>query len=134
MTPSELAQIFDPILADVAKRSVVADSFVDRNLYRLYIATLWANVVLNPEDAGLTEDDLEDLHEVINTRIAAVLGSDEAITSCFSFVNSREGETAMREVRLTQNHKDLLLYFSSMILDPNGHRRWIESIEQDPSR
>ena len=39
----------------------------------------------------------------------------------------------MQEARLTQNHKDLLLYFSSMILDPEGHRRWMQSIDQDPS-
>ena len=133
MSESQLAERFDPILADVAKRSTVVDAFVDRNLYRLYIATLWANVVLNPEDAGLGVEDLEDLHELVNTRIAAVLGPDEAIKSCFSFVNSREGELAMNEARLTQNHKDLLLYFSSMILDPDGHRRWMESIDPDQS-
>ena len=133
MSESDLAQRFDPILEDVAQRSTVADAFVDRNLYRLYIATLWANVVLNPEEVGLGVDDLEDLHELVNSRIAAVLGPDEAIKSCFRFVNSREGELAMNEARLTQNHKDLLLYFSSMILDPDGHRRWMQSIDSDPS-
>jgi hypothetical protein len=133
MTASDLAQRFDPILADVAKRSRIADTFVDRDLYRLYIATLWANVVLNPEDAGVSVDDLEELHDLVNARIVSVLGPDEAIKSCFSFVNSRAGERAMQEARLTQNHKDLLLYFSSMILDPEGHRRWMQSIDQDPS-
>lgn len=131
MSQAELAERFDPILADVARRSRVADTFVDRNLYQLYIATLWANVVLNPEDAGLDADDLEDLHELVNARIAAVLGPDEAIKTCFSFVNSRAGELAMQEARLTQNHKDLLLYFASMILDPDGHRRWMHSIDPD---
>ena len=133
MTIADLAQRFDPILADVAERSIVADAFVDRDLYRLYIATLWANVVLNPEEVGLEADDLEDLHELVNQRIAAVLGPSDAIKSCFSFVNSRAGELAMKEARLTQNHKDLLLYFSSMILDPDGHRRWMQSIETGPS-
>ena len=134
MPISDLARRFDPILADVADRSRVADAFVDRDLYRLYIATLWANVVLNPEDAGLEVDDLEEVHELVNARIADVLGPEESIKSSFSFINSRAGETAMKEARLTQNHKDLLLYFSSMILDPDGHRRWMRSIDQDPSR
>ncbi len=35
----------------------------------------------------------------------------------------------MGAAKLTQRHKELLLYFSSMILDPDGHRRWMESVK-----
>jgi hypothetical protein len=34
----------------------------------------------------------------------------------------------MKNARLNQTHRELLLYFSSMILDPDGHRRWMEMI------
>ncbi|GIS19205.1 MAG: hypothetical protein CM15mP120_11210 [Pseudomonadota bacterium] len=34
----------------------------------------------------------------------------------------------MIEAKLNQTHKDLLQYFSSMILDPDGHKRWMEEI------
>jgi hypothetical protein len=36
----------------------------------------------------------------------------------------------MREARLTQHHKELLLYFSSMILDPDGHKRWMDHVRE----
>ena len=125
MAISDLATRFDPILEDIATRSQVTDSYLDRNLYRLYVATLWTNVVLDPHDAGVNPEDLEDLHD---------LGSDDAIRACFEFINSKAGERAMQEARLTQNHKDLLLYFSSMILDPDGHRRWMETISENSTR
>ena len=120
--------MFTPVLGDIVDRSTVAERFVDRDLYRIYIATLWANVVLNPEDIGIEESDLEDVHSVINRSVEQSLGRGEDITGCFRFVNSKSGEVAMREARLTQNHKDLLLYFSSMILDPDGHERWMDTL------
>ena len=132
MADSALAARFDPLLTDVADRSRVTDAFLDRDVYRLYISTLWANVVINPEDAGVTADDLEALHELINNRIEQVLGAGQTIRSCFEFVNSKAGELAMQQARLTQNHKDLLLYFASMILDPDGHQRWMDSLREDP--
>ena len=128
MTHAELEQMFTPVLGDIVDRSTVAERFVDRDLYRIYIATLWANVVLNPEDIGIEESDLEDVHSVINRSVEQSLGRGEDITGCFRFVNSKSGEVAMREARLTQNHKDLLLYFSSMILDPDGHERWMDTL------
>jgi len=131
---SQLVEMFDPVLDDVAERASVADRFVDKDLYRIMVATLWANVVLDPAQVGLLEEDLEAAHDVVNARITQVLGHDQDLTACFAFLNSRSGELAMQAARLTQNHKDLLTYFASMILDPEGHRRWMESLSDPPSR
>lgn len=133
MSRSDLEAVFEPVLNDISQRSLVADSFVDKDLYRIYVATLWANVVLDPADVGIGEDDLEDLHDIVNGRIAEILGTDHTIRECFSFINSKSGEQAMQAAQLTKNHKDLLLYFSSMILDPEGHKRWMDHVE-DKSR
>ena len=46
----------------------VADNFIDKVVYQLYIATLWANVVLNPDDVGIEESDLA----MPNERLQAV--------------------------------------------------------------
>jgi hypothetical protein len=119
---------FREVLDDIESRSCVTDRFVDRDLYRLYIATLWANIVLNPTDAGLNEAALEPLHVYLNERIARVLGTAETVTECFRFVNSKAGDRAMSEAKLNKTHRELLLYFSSMILDPDGHRRWMEEV------
>ncbi|MCB1686159.1 MAG: hypothetical protein KDI31_16805, partial [Pseudomonadales bacterium] len=97
MTEEELRWAFAPILDDLAERSTVAERFIDKNVYRLYIATLWANVVLNPEDAGIQESDLELLHNVLNERLAEVIGKQADIADCFRFISSKAGEAAMAE-------------------------------------
>lgn len=134
MTESEIEARFAEVLEDIERRSCVTNRFIDRELYQLYVATLWANIVLNPPDAGLDEAALEPLHAYLNRRIAGVLGAEGSITECFRFVNSKAGERAMKTARLNQTHKELLLYFSSMILDPDGHRRWMDAVlSSDPN-
>lgn len=128
MTDAAIRARFSQILDDIESRSCVTDRFVDRELYQLYIATLWANVVLNPADVGLEEKALEPLHGYLNERVARLLGPSASVTECFRFVASKAGERAMNEARLNATHKELLLYFSSMILDPDGHRRWMETV------
>ena len=131
MSLQELAELFKPVLEDVEERSIVVERFIDKNLYQIYVATLWANVVLDPAEVGIAEEDLEDLHEVLNSRIATVLGAEQNVTECFRFINSRAGEIAMNEARVTKTHRELLLYFSSIILDPAGHKRWMDRVSQD---
>jgi hypothetical protein len=128
LTEQELDARFGPALEELAERSRIAERFVDKDVYRIRIATLWTNVVLDPDDVGIGSADLEPLHDVINQRIAGILGPREDLTSCFRYLTSRAGEQAMQAARLTQNHKDLLLYIASVILDPEGHRRWMSEI------
>lgn len=128
LTEQELDARFGPVLEELAERSRIAERFVDKDVYRIRVATLWTNVVLDPDDVGIRSADLEPLHDVINRRIADVLGPQEDLTACFRYLTSRAGEQAMQSARLTQNHKDLLLYLASMILDPEGHRRWMSEI------
>jgi hypothetical protein len=87
---------------------------------------LWANLVLDPADVVITETDLEPLHEYLNDALESVLGVDQTITECFRFVNGKSGEAAMERCKLSKTHKDLLLYFCSMILDPEGHKKWAD--------
>ena len=128
MTPEELEYAFSPVLADLEERSKVAERFINRELYQIYVATLWSNVVMNPDEVGLTEEALPMLHDLLNSQLASVLGADGSLHSCFAFLNSKAGERAMAEASLTQTHKELLLYFASMILDPEGHKRWMEEV------
>ncbi len=130
MQREELEATLQPVLIDVRERSTVADRFIDRDLYQISIATLWANLVLNPGDVGMEEADLELAHDLINTEIAAQLGAQADLRACFSYLNSKPGEQAMQSVKLGQNHKDMLLYFASMILDPEGHQRWMDELRE----
>ena len=125
-----LAHSFEPVFKDIRERSNIAERFLDKNLYRVYIATLWSNVVMSPEEVGLEEDDLEDLHDILQAEIEDAIGSNESLHSIFQFIVSKDGEKAMGEARLTQSHKDLLHYFASMILDPEGHKRHMDVIRE----
>jgi hypothetical protein len=128
MTANTLKETFASVFQDIRERSTVADRFIDRNLYQVYIATLWSNVVLAPEDVGLLEDDLEALHDVVIEEIQDAVGPKTSLHSIFEFIASKEGERAMAEARLNQSHKDLLTYFASMILDPSGHKKFMDEI------
>ncbi len=112
----------------------MAERFIDRDVFSIYVATLWANVVLSPEDVGLLEEDLESLHDLLLEEVTDVLGPDTTLQDIFKFVTSKDGERAMAEVRLTQSHKDLLSYFASMILDPDGHKRYMDHIRDQQKR
>lgn len=131
---SDLDALFAPVMDDLAQRSAVADGIVDKDLYRIMVTTLWVNVVLNPQDAGIEETHLEPLHDVMNRRIAGLLGADESLKSCFRYLDGKAGERAMKAARLQAHHRDMLLYFASMILDPQGHRRWMDEVRNRPSR
>ncbi len=128
---------FKPVLDEIVRRSTVADCFVHRDAYRIHIATLWTQIVLKPQEAGIDEEELEVLHALLNGEIERLLGTGNDLTSSFAFLNSKAGQAAMQEARLTPTHKDLLLYFCSMILDPDGHRKWTERLRRqqtDPNR
>ena len=128
---TDLKYAFEPVFTDIRERSTVVERFIDRNLYQVYMATLWANVVLSPGEAGIGEDDLEALHDLVVEELAEVLGKSTNLNSVFEFISSKPGEQAMLEAKLNQTHKDLLQYFSSMILDPEGHERWMSEIRDN---
>ena len=131
---TDLKYAFEPVFADIRERSTVVERFIDRNLYQVYMATLWANVVLSPGEAGIGEEDLEALHNLVVDELAEVLGKGTNLKSVFEFISSKPGEQVMLEAKLNQTHKDLLQYFSSMILDPEGHQRWMSEIRDNMKR
>jgi hypothetical protein len=128
---TDVKYAFEPVFTDIRERSTVVERFIDRNLYQVYMATLWANVVLSPGEAGIGEDDLETLHDLVVEELGEVLGKGTDLNAVFEFISSKPGEQAMLEAKLNQTHKDLLQYFSSMILDPEGHERWMSEIRDN---
>lgn len=120
-----------PVLAAVLRRATVAGRFIDKDVFRILVCTLWANVVMDPDDAGIAEHELEGVHDALNQHIADALGNAEDLKSCFAYLNDKAGERAMTAARLTPEHRDLLLFFASMILDPEGHQRWVERIRRE---
>ena len=122
------------VFADIRERSMIAERFIDRDLYRVYVATLWSNVVLSPDEVGLEEEDLPDLHDILLEEIKDAIGEIDSLHDIFRFISSKNGERAMQEARLTQSHKDLLQYFASMILDPDGHKRYMDYVRDQQTK
>lgn len=122
--------LYQPVLREIEKRSRVTDTLLDKDVYRIYVATFWVNAVTDPDEVGIEEYELELLHDYLNERIPEVLGRGATIKDCFRFVASRDGEEAMGRLRVRATHRDLLLVFSSMILNPEGHRRWMEALRK----
>ena len=125
---------FAPVFSEIETQACVADRFVDTNQYRVMQATLWANVVSDPEAVGIEQEDLEALHMAVNDELERVLGPGHDLHETFRFVNSKAGEATMNELRLLPEHQDLLKYFASMILDPDGHRRWMDQIREQQQK
>ena len=85
-------------------------------------------MVLSPSEVGIEEEDIEPLHDILLSEIRDAIGPDNSMKELYQFISSKDGEKAMVEAKITQTHKDLLNYFSSMILDPEGHKRWMDYI------
>lgn len=120
----------DAIFDEIREQSCVADNFLDRERYQLLVCTVWSNLVMNPDEAGIDESQLESIHDLILEEIRTDLGADADLASCFKFLTTKSGEAAMQANKLSGTHKDLLLYFSSMILDPEGHKRWSDDLRE----
>lgn len=128
-----LRERLDAVLQQIERNAAVTEAFVDKDRYRLYLCTLWSNLVLEPDQLGLEVNDLEQAFETISEKVKSVLGEDDPIRGAFRFISSPAGEREMNRAKLTRNHRDMLLYFSSMILDPDGHKKWIDQLkEQNP--
>jgi len=129
----DLAARLQPALEDIRDRAALTDGLLDRTHYQILVATLWSQLVLRPTAAGLTEADLERVHDLLNDGLVADLGDGHDLRSCFGFLVTPAGESAMQDARLTPEHRDLLRYFASMILDPDGHRRWMDRVREQSS-
>jgi hypothetical protein len=117
---ARFAALYDPIMAEITRRSAIAESFVDKEAFRILLATVWANVVLDPDDGDLTAADLEPFHDYLNDRARAVLGEDDAVRESFRFLLSAAGESALVRTRIPAAHRRMLEHIGHLIVDPHG--------------
>ena len=128
MDQEQLEKLLERSLSDMRDRSRLTEQFVDKDTYKLYLTSLWTNIVLEMEDIGLVEADLEPALEIVNNHAREILGGDEPVIESFRYLTTPAGEKLMEKHNVTARHKQMLIYFASMILDPEGHRRWMASV------
>jgi hypothetical protein len=116
MTPEEIRTTFEPALEEIIDRCRLTEEFVDKDQFRVLIATVWGNAVLEPHRSGIEESDLEDLHNFLNLHIGRVVGEGETITTCFEWIMTKAGDDSLTRQQVTGNHKEFLHYFARLIL------------------
>ncbi len=111
----ELRERFGPAVTEIIEQCQVADGFVDKDLFRVYIATIWGNAVLEPQKSGLVESDLASLHDYLNEEIPAILGNGENITSVYEYLTSKTGEESLERLQVGARHREFIAYFGRLI-------------------
>jgi len=116
MELEEIRERFTPAIEEILNLCKITDDLLDKEKFQVYMATIWGNAVLEPNKSGLTERDLETLHDFLNEEIETVVGKGSTITSCCDFIASKKGDESMARQQVTQRHRDFLYYFARLIL------------------
>lgn len=111
----DIARRFAPVLAEIEQLSRIGETFLDKDVYRIYLAILWTNAVLEPERAGLTNSELETFYDFLNAAGEEVLGGDEPVKDSFRYLLGSQGTQAMERLRLPSGHRRQLLRFGKLM-------------------
>jgi hypothetical protein len=107
---------FSPAVQEIIEHCLIEDKFVDKDLFQVYICTIWGNAALEPEKSGLDETDLPILHDYLNEEIQSVVGQGTQITDCFEYLMSKKGEEALARLQVSSQHREFIEYFGRLIL------------------
>jgi hypothetical protein len=116
MDINQIRHAFTPAVQEIIDICRVTDDFVDKDMFRVYVATIWGNAVLEPKKTGITEADLEPLHDFLGEEIEKILGGEENVTSCFEYIMSKSGQDSLNRLQISQRHREFLTYFAQLIL------------------
>lgn len=118
MKLNEIRSLYQSVVDDILDLCIVAETILDKEMFKIYIATIWGNSVLEPQRMGIEENDLSMLHDYLNEELEKVVGKGTSITSCFEFIMTKQGEESLSRYRMTKQHKEFLYYFARLILPP----------------
>ncbi|MCY4127682.1 MAG: hypothetical protein OXG15_00425 [Gammaproteobacteria bacterium] len=130
MESDEITLRIAPLLAEMDKQCMVTDHLMDKDRWRVFLTTMWSNLVMEPESLGMAEADLEDAYKVIETAAENRLGGKNALVEAFRFLTTKDGERCMEKAKLRKSHKDMLLYFASMMVDPERHKQYMQELRE----
>jgi len=116
MDIEEARQRFSPSVSEIIDGCMIEESFVDKDMFRVYIMTIWGNAVLEPERTGITVDDLSVLHDYLNEEIVQILGAGTDLIGCYEFIMSKPGEESLERLQISAEHRAFLRHFAGLIL------------------
>ena len=116
MSAEQIKTTFSPAMDEIIERCSVSEGYVDKEQFQIMLATIWGNAVLDPSRSGISEDQLPDLHDFLNTYLVEIVGAESNLTTCFEFIVSKAGQDSMDRQRITANHRQFLHHFARLIL------------------
>ena len=116
MSAEQLKTTFSPAMDEIIERCSVSEGYVDKEQFQIMLATIWGNAVLDPSRSGISEDQLPELHDFLNTYLVEIVGAESNLTNCFEFIVSKAGQDSMDRQRITSNHRQFLHHFAGLIL------------------
>jgi len=116
MNLEEARAKFSPAVEEIIEHCLIDDTFVDKDLFQVYICTIWGNAALEPGKSGIDETELPILHDYLNEEIQTVLGPNIEIADCFEYLTSKKGEEALVRLQLAKHHREFIEYFGRLIL------------------
>ena len=116
MSAEQIKTTFSPAMDEIIERCSVAEGYVDKEQFQIMLATIWGNAVLDPSRSGISEDQLPELHDFLNTYLVEIVGAESNLTNCFEFIVSKAGQDSMDRQRITSNHRQFLHHFAGLIL------------------
>lgn len=115
MDIDEARRRFAPAVQEIVDLCRVTDDFVDKEMFRVYICTIWGNAVLEPQESGIDESELSVLHDYLTEEVEQILGEGQDITSCYRFIVSKEGEDSLARLQISARHQEFLRYFANLM-------------------
>lgn len=116
MDISQVRRQFAPAIEEIIQGCQVAEGFVDKDLFRVYIMTIWGNAVIEPVRSGIEEGDLSVLHDYLCEVVAEVLGAGQEVTSCYEYLMTKDGEDSLERLQITGDHREFLYHFAELVL------------------
>ncbi|MDC2963464.1 hypothetical protein OA067_01015 [Gammaproteobacteria bacterium] len=116
MSAEQIKTTFKPAMDEIIERCSVSEAYVDKEQFQIMLATIWGNAVLDPSRSGISEDQLPELHDFLNTYLVEIVGAESNLTNCFEFIVSKAGQDSMDRQRITPNHRQFLHHFARLIL------------------
>lgn len=120
MDIDEIRSRFTPAIKEITEQCLVTDDFVDKDMFQVYITTVWGNAVLEPERSGIEESDLPVLHDYLSEELARMVGQGQDLTRCFEYLMSKDGEDCLARLQVTARHREFINYFGRLMLAAGG--------------
>ena len=97
MESEEISLRLAPLFAEMDKQCMVTDHLMDKDQWRIFLTTMWSNLVMDPENLDMTEADLEGAYKVIEKEAEKSVRWERCVGRRISFPDDERRRTVHGE-------------------------------------